>query len=122
MQRIASAPTPVVLTNEEGVRQSYFTERNPVIFECVICAPFFIGTVHQNSSFVSTGNAGYLGKIRALIQAKDGKQMKFDIDATLIAQFLEVLKTPHIAEMVEWLGGLWILGWIFIAYVKARKE
>lgn len=40
--------------------------------------------------------------------------MKLDIDATLITQFLEALKTPHIALMVVILGALWIL--------KASKE
>jgi len=48
--------------------------------------------------------------------------MKLDIDTTLIAQFLEALKIPHIAMMVGMLGVLGLFGLIFIAYVKASKE
>lgn len=48
--------------------------------------------------------------------------MKIDIDANLIAQFLDALKTPHIAVIFGMLGVLVIFGWIFIAYVKASKN
>lgn len=48
--------------------------------------------------------------------------MKMDIDANLIAQFLDALKTPHIAVMVGMLGVLVVFGLIFIAYIKASKE
>lgn len=48
--------------------------------------------------------------------------MKQEIDANLIAQFLDALKTPHIAVMVGMLGVLVIFGLIFIAYVKASKK
>lgn len=48
--------------------------------------------------------------------------MKIDIDANLIAQFLDALKTPHIAVIFGILGGLVVCGWIFIAYVKASKN
>lgn len=48
--------------------------------------------------------------------------MKLDIDTTLITQFLEALETPHITVMVGVLGALYIIGRIFIAYVKASKE
>jgi hypothetical protein len=54
--------------------------------------------------------------------------MKQEIDANLIAQFIDALKTPHIAVMVGMLGMLGMLGLlvvfglIFIAYVKASKK
>jgi len=92
----------------------YFTERNAVIFECVI-APLFLSERFTKIQFLSARqNAGYLGKIIVSTKATKGKPMKLDIDATLIAQFLEALKTPHIALMVVILGALWIL--------KASKE
>ncbi|UCV15193.1 hypothetical protein [Quatrionicoccus australiensis] len=48
--------------------------------------------------------------------------MKFDIDTSLITQFLDLLKTPHIAAMVEILGILWIISRIVIACLKVTKE
>lgn len=48
--------------------------------------------------------------------------MKQEIDANLIAQFLDALKTPHITVMVGMLGVLAVFGLIFIAYVKASKK
>jgi hypothetical protein len=48
--------------------------------------------------------------------------MKMDIDANLIVQLLDALKTPHIAVLFGMLGVLVVFGAIFIAYVKTSKE
>lgn len=48
--------------------------------------------------------------------------MKMDIDANVIAQFLDALKTPHVAVMFGMLGVLVVFGLVFIAYVKVSKE
>lgn len=48
--------------------------------------------------------------------------MKMEIEASLIAQFIEALKTPQVTVMVGMLGVFVIFGLIFIAYVKASKK
>lgn len=41
-----------------------------------------------------------------------------DIDANLLAQFLDALKIPHVAVLFGMLGVLAVFGWIFISYIK----
>ena len=48
--------------------------------------------------------------------------MKMDIDAHVITQLLDALKTPHVAVMFGMLGVLVVFGLIFIAYVRVSKE
>lgn len=47
--------------------------------------------------------------------------MKIDIDANLIAQFLDALKTPHIAVMFGMLGAIVVFGYFFITYLKVGR-
>lgn len=47
--------------------------------------------------------------------------MKSEIGAALIAQLLDALKTPHVAVMAGMLGIAAVFGWVFVAYIRARK-
>lgn len=44
--------------------------------------------------------------------------MKFEIDATLIAQFIDALKDPSFATGLAINGAICVAGWAVITYIK----